>query len=82
MLLTSSHWRCSIKKAVLKKPRNVNTKTPVLKTVFFNKVRGLKACNFIKKRLQHNCFPVNVTKIFKNTYFGEHLRMAASVYST
>ena len=23
---------------------------------------GLKACNFIQKRLQHRCFPVNFAK--------------------
>ena len=28
----------------------------------FIKVAGLKACNFIKKRLQHKCFPVNIAK--------------------
>ena len=31
--------------------------------------------NFIKKRLQHRCFPVNIAK---NKYFEEHLRTAAS----
>ena len=30
--------------------------------LFFNKVADLKACNFIKKRLQHRCFPVNTAK--------------------
>ena len=30
----------------------------------------LKACSFIKKRLQHRCFPVT-------TYFKKHLRPAA-----
>ena len=29
----------------------------------FNKVAGLKAYNFIKKRFQHKCFPVNFRKI-------------------
>ena len=24
---------------------------------------SLKACNFIKKRLQHRCFPVNIAKL-------------------
>ena len=24
-----------------------------------------KACNFIKKRLQHRCFPVNIAKLFR-----------------
>ena len=26
-------------------------------------------CSFIKKRLQRNCFPVNIAKCFKNTFF-------------
>ena len=29
---------------------------------------------FIKKRLQHRCFTVNITIIFKNLFFVEHLR--------
>ena len=41
--------------------------------VFFNKVLGLQACNLIKKRLQHICFPVNITKVLE-TVFLEHLR--------
>ena len=28
----------------------------------FNNVAGLRVCNFIKKRLQHRCFPVNFAK--------------------
>ena len=32
---------------------------------YFNKVAGLKACNFIKKRLQHRCFSVNTVKFFR-----------------
>ena len=53
---------------------NVHWKTPVLESLF-NKFAVLKDCKFIKKRLQHRCFPVN---IFKNSYFEEHLRTAAS----
>ena len=41
----------------------------------FNKVAGLKGCNFIKKRLQHRCSPI--LQNFKNTYFKEHLRTPA-----
>ena len=33
---------------------------------------------FIIKRLQHRYFPLNIAKIFQNTYFEEHLRPAAS----
>ena len=28
----------------------------------FNNKKNLKACNFIKKRLQHKCFPVSILK--------------------
>ena len=38
----------------------------------FNEIAGLKAYNFIKKRLQHRCFPVNIAK-FVRAYFKEHL---------
>ena len=41
-----------------------------------------QACNFTGKRLQHRCFPVNIAKIFKNTYFEEYLLMAAWVFKT
>ena len=35
-------------------------------SMFFNKVAG---CNFIKKRLNFRCVPVNFAKFFKNTFF-------------
>ena len=43
-------------------------KTAVLESI----LTSLQACNFIKKRLQHRCFPAN---IFKNSFFVEHLRL-------
>ena len=41
----------------------------------FNKVAGLTACNFIKKRLKHRYFPVNIAKLsitafLQDTSFG------------
>ena len=39
----------------------------------FNKVAGLEACSFIKKRLQHICFPVNIVKFLRIVFFIEHL---------
>ena len=71
----SSHCRCSVKK-VLPKFCNVHRKMSLLKSLF-NKIPGLKACSFIKKRIQHRCFPVNTVKLLR-THFEEHLRMAAS----
>ena len=42
-----------VKKAVME------AAVPMLESLF-NKVAGLKACNFIKIGLQHRYFPVNV----------------------
>ena len=33
---------------------------------------GLKACNFIKKRLRHRCFPMNIAKFFRTAFLMEH----------
>ena len=34
----------------------------------------LQVCNFIKKRLQHRCFPVNMEKFLRPAFFIKHLR--------
>ena len=44
----------------------------------FNEVLGLKDCNFIKKRLKYKCFPVNIAKFIKNSFFYT-LQVIASV---
>ena len=49
------------KKRVLK---SFHRKTPVLGSLF-NIVVGLQAFNFIIKRLQHKCFPVNIAKLLR-----------------
>ena len=51
----SSHRRCSLKF------HKFYRKAPVLESVL-NKVAGLQACNFTKKRLQHWYFPVKFAK--------------------
>ena len=45
--------------------------------VLFNIVAGLEDCNCVKKRFQHKS--CEYCKIFKNAYFEERLRTAASV---
>ena len=52
---------------------NIHRKTPVLESLF-NKAAGLKVCNFIKKKLQHMFFPVNMAKCLTIAFFIEHLR--------
>ena len=46
--------------------------------LLYNKVTGLQLFNFIKKRLQHRCFLVNIAK-FLRTPIEEHLQTAAPV---
>ena len=38
-----------------------------------------RSATFIKKKLCHSCFPVNFAKIFKSTFFTEHLWKAAHI---
>ena len=54
--------------------------TPVLESLF-NKAAGLPVCKFIKKETPIQVFSCDYCKVFKKTYFEEHLRTAASVYS-
>ena len=42
---------------------NIHRETTVLESLF-NKVADL-AYNFIKRRLQHSCFPVNIAKFLR-----------------
>ena len=37
-----------------------------------------EACNFIKKRFWHRCFPVNFVKFLRTPFFIEHPPVAAS----
>ena len=62
-----SHQRCFVRKDVLKIFAIFAGKL-VLAAVL-NKVAELKTCNFIKKRLQHQCFPVNITKYLRTLIF-------------
>ena len=40
----------------------------------FNKVAGLEACDFVKKRLWHKYFPVKFAKFLRTPFFTEHFR--------
>ena len=39
----------------------------------FDKVVGLQACNFIKKKTRTQVFFCEYCEMFKNTYFEKHL---------
>ena len=70
----SSSRRCSVKKGVFCK---FHKKTLVLDPLF-DKVAAFQACNFIKKRLQHMCFPVKFVK-FSRTSIWRTSANAASI---
>ena len=40
--------------------------------LFFNGFYMKQTCNFIKKRLQHKCVPMNIAKFLKTPFFKEH----------
>ena len=44
---------------------NIHRKTPVLESFFKNENADLQSSNFIKKRLQHRCFSVNIAKFLR-----------------
>ena len=48
----------------------------------FNKVAGVKACNFTKKRVLHRCFPVCFAKFLRTDIFYRTPSVAASVDMT
>ena len=66
-------------KIVGDRPLAMFFKIGVLKNfaIFTGKHLCWKACHFIKKRLQHKCFTVNITK-FKNNFFYRTPLVAAS----
>ena len=53
---------------ILWKFRNIHSKTPVLKSLP-NKVTNLQSCKFIKKRLQHSYYLVNIAKFLETAFF-------------
>ena len=77
----SSHQRCSVKKDVLRNFAKFIGKH-LCQSLFFNKVAGGGACNFIKKETLAQVFSSEFCEISKNTLFTEHLRATASVYFT
>ena len=60
-------WSLFLKKLLAFRPaillkRDTNT------DAFLWTLRIFQACNFIKKRLQHNCFPVNIAKFLRTPF--------------
>ena len=63
----SSRSHVFFKMGFLKNFANFTRETPVLESLL-NKVARLKPCKFIKKRLQHMCFPVKNANFLKTPF--------------
>ena len=48
----------------------------------FSKVAGLKTCNFIEKRLQHRCLPVNIVKLLRAPILKNICKWLLLLFST
>ena len=60
--------RCSTKK-VVHKNFLIFTEKHLCWSLFFNKNAGYQSCSFIKKRLQHRCFLVDIAKLLRTAIF-------------
>ena len=86
MIWTCCKFRSSLsqlffKIGALKKLHNIHEKTPVMES-YLNKVSGLQAYNFIKKRLQHRRFPATIAKFLRTAFFREHFRWLLLLIAT
>ena len=68
----SSHWRCSVRKGVL---RNFTKSTGK------HLCESLRPATLLKKRLWHRYFPANFVKFLRTPFFVEHLWTTASIHS-
>ena len=76
-LVRNSQRRCSMKKVVIKNFAKFTGKH-LYQSLFFNKVVGLRP---IEKGTLAQVFSSDFCEDFKNTFFTEHLRVTASVWS-
>ena len=51
-----------------------NTGKHLCRSLFFNKVTGLRPATLLKRRLWHRCFSVNFAKFLRTLFLIEHLR--------
>ena len=72
----SSHWRCSVRKGVLRNYAKITGKH-LCQSLFFNKVAG-RSSTLLKKKTLAQVFSCEFCEIFKNTFFTEYLWATAS----
>ena len=68
------HKQAILKKIVIFKGKHL------CRGLSFIKVAGLQASNYINKGASTQIFSCEYREIYKNTYFEEHMRTAASAF--
>ena len=63
----NSHWRCSVRKGVLRNFAKF-TEKHLCEVLIFNKVAGLRRATFLTKRLWHRCFHVNFLRFLRTPF--------------
>ena len=64
IICRSSHWRCSLRKGVLRSLLKVTGKH-LCKSLLFNKVAGLRPATLLKNKIWHRYFPINFAKFLR-----------------
>ena len=67
IICRSSHWRCSLRKGVLRSFLKFTGKH-LCKSLLFNKVAGLRPATLLKNKTWHRCFPINFAKFLRTTF--------------
>ena len=75
----SSHWKCSLKKAIFKNFANF-TRKHLSWSLFLMRLQGWDL-QLYSKQTTTQVFSIEIYKILKNTEFEEHLRTTATVIS-
>ena len=73
LFFRSSRAEVFCKKSVLRNFAKFTGKH-LCKSLFFDKVAGLRLATLLKKRLLHSCFPMNFEKFLRTPFLTEHLR--------
>ena len=63
----SSHWRCSVRKSVLRNFAKL-TEKHMWESLFLNEVTRLSPATLLKKRHWHRCFPAKFAKFLRTPF--------------
>ena len=78
-IFRSSHQKCSMKKGALRNFTKFTRKHLCQSLFFYNKVARVRSATLLKRRLWHNCFPLNFAK-FRRTPLSQNTSWRLLLY--